>query len=154
MASGIFSAPEIGSAQAVGVKNNGIKEYTHDIIYPVSDIRRAQFTANKQLEFRWRSDSSRYFLPSQSKMVVSYEVAFADPAGNRFLADKLHDDVRITAAPNTCLFDGGMRYSQNSVTVENQTEPYTAAMTSLLMKSDLAEQRLSSSTVTRRPDRV
>ena len=39
MASGIFSAPEIGSAQAVGVKNNGIKEYTHDIIYPVSDIR-------------------------------------------------------------------------------------------------------------------
>ena len=138
MASGIFSAPEIGSAQAVGVKNNGIKEYTHDIIYPVSDIRRAQFTANKQLEFRWRSDSSRYFLPSQSKMVVSYEVAFADPAGSRFLTDTLHDDVRITAAPNTCIFDGGMRYSQNSVTVENQTQPYTAAMTSLLMKSDLA----------------
>jgi hypothetical protein len=138
MASGIFSAPEIGSAQAVGVKNNGIKEYTHDIIYPVSDIRRAQFTANKQLEFRWRSDSSRYFLPSQSKMVVSYEVAFGDPAGSRFLTDTLHDDVRITAAPNTCIFDGGMRYSQNSVTVENQTQPYTAAMTSLLMKSDLA----------------
>ena len=138
MASGIFSAPEIGSAQAVGVKNNGIKEYTHDIIYPVSDIRRAQFTANKQLEFRWRSDSSRYFLPSQSKMVVSYEVAFADPAGDKFLTDTLHDAVRITAAPNTCIFDGGMRYSQNSVTVENQTQPYTAAMTSLLMKSDLA----------------
>ena len=76
MASRIFSAPEIGSAQAVGVKNNGIKEYKHDIIYPVSDIRLAQFTANKQLEFRWRSDSSLFFLPPQSKMVESYEVAF------------------------------------------------------------------------------
>jgi hypothetical protein len=35
-------------------------------------------------------------------------------------------NVRMTAAPNTCLFDGGMRYLQNSVVIENQTEPYTA----------------------------
>jgi hypothetical protein len=33
-------------------------------------------------------------------------------------------NVRITAAPNNSLFDGGVRYLQNSVVVENQTQPY------------------------------
>ena len=47
-------------------------------------------------------------------------------------------NVRMTAAPNTCLFDGGMRYLQNSVVVENQTEPYTACMAQLVTKTDLA----------------
>jgi hypothetical protein len=36
--------------------------------------------------------------------------------------------VRVTAAPNTALFDGGMRYLQNNVTVEHQPHPYTSAM--------------------------
>lgn len=31
--------------------------------------------------------------------------------------------VRITAAPNTALFDGGVRYLQNNVTIEQQPQP-------------------------------
>jgi|EP01047_Picozoa_sp_COSAG01_P031476 hypothetical protein len=29
---------------------------------------------------------------------------------------------------NTVIFDGGMRYLQNNVTVEHQPHPYTSAM--------------------------
>jgi hypothetical protein len=47
-------------------------------------------------------------------------------------------NVRITAAPNTSLFDGGVRYLQNSVVVENQTQPYSACMAQLLTKTDVA----------------
>jgi hypothetical protein len=54
------------------------------------------------------------------------------------VAPGLIRNVRMTAAPNTCLFDGGMRYLQNSVVVENQTEPYTAAMAQLVTKTDIA----------------
>ena len=46
--------------------------------------------------------------------------------------------MRITAAPNTSLFDGGVRYLQNSVVVENQTQPYSACMAQLLTKTDVA----------------
>ena len=46
--------------------------------------------------------------------------------------------MRITAAPNTSLFDGGVRYLQNSVVVENQTQPYSARMAQLLTKTDVA----------------
>ena len=59
----IFSSPEIGDPRAVGVKNGGVKEFTSDIIYPVSRITDKDFTVSKQLEFRWRSDSSRFWSP-------------------------------------------------------------------------------------------
>ena len=49
------------------------------------------------------------------------KVDLATPEG----ADAVKN-VRITAAPNTSLFDGGVRYLQNSVVVENQTQPYSA----------------------------
>ena len=132
----IFSSPEIGDPRAVGVKNGGVKEFTSDIIYPVSRITDKEFTASKQLEFRWRSDSSRFWSPRDTKLMVSYEVAFGKAAD---LVDNFaHDDTRITAAPNTCLFDGGMKYIANSTVIENQTEPYTAAMAQLLTKTDIS----------------
>eukprot|EP01047_Picozoa_sp_COSAG01_P098453 COSAG01_NODE_28641_length_656_cov_1.263914_1_plen_198_part_10 len=61
-------------------------------------------------------------------------------------------NVRMTAAPNTCLFDGGMRYLQNSVVVENQTQPYTAAMAQLVTKTDLAGTDTAGGTLSLRKD--
>ena len=52
-------------------------------------------------------------------------------------SDKVRS-VRVTAAPNTAIFDGGMRYLQNNVTVEHQPHPYTSAMAQLLTKTDVA----------------
>jgi len=142
----VFSAPEIGSAQAVGIKNSGIREFTHDVINPVSRIERDQFTGSKQLEFRWRSDSSRFWSPRDSKLKVTYDVAFASTAGS---FDKpnvsAHNSVRMSAIPNTVIFGGGQRYMQNSVLIENQTDPVTVGMANLLMKTDYAGSDTSGS---------
>eukprot|EP01047_Picozoa_sp_COSAG01_P051827 COSAG01_NODE_5385_length_4293_cov_19.521221_7_plen_321_part_00 len=163
----IFSAPTVGDPRATGIKNGGIKAFESDIVYPVSRLVNDQFKAGRQLEFRWRSDSNRFWSPRDTKMYVKYAVQFgeargapnvdtartmdmssggpsvATPTAAQIAANKrsimeVTSRVRITAAPNTCLFDGGMRYLQNSVVVENQTEPYTAAMAQLVTKTDLA----------------
>jgi hypothetical protein len=158
----IFSAPTIGDPRATGVKNGGIKAFESDIVYPVSRLVDSQFTPGKQLEFRWRSDSNRFWSPRDTKLYVKYQLQFGAPHGAvdgnadittaaddvlNFDATTLDNskaqlarikNVRMTAAPNTCLFDGGMRYLQNSVVVENQTEPYTACMAQLVTKTDLA----------------
>eukprot|EP01047_Picozoa_sp_COSAG01_P076758 COSAG01_NODE_13588_length_1562_cov_26.902939_1_plen_502_part_01 len=146
----IFSAPQIGDPRATGIKNGGIKAFESDIVYPVSRLTTPDGTwsGGKQLEFRWRSDSSRFWSPRDTKLYVKYKVGFgpkasasangapqnlATPAG----VDAVKN-VRITAAPNTSLFDGGVRYLQNSVVVENQTQPYSACMAQLLTKTDVA----------------
>eukprot|EP01047_Picozoa_sp_COSAG01_P074293 COSAG01_NODE_12370_length_1751_cov_75.621065_1_plen_268_part_10 len=232
----IFSAPQIGDPRATGIKNGGIKAFESDIVYPVSRLTTPDGTwsGGKQLEFRWRSDSSRFWSPRDTKLYVKYKVGFgpgmnvlgtqtltgvaglellsAMPKGARctmgnavgtlasdatgsaptFVIDvskgtfvkgtgatahslvievggeknEIPNDniatvgalvkptapvdlttaagadavknVRITAAPNTSLFDGGVRYLQNSVVVENQTQPYSACMAQLLTKTDVA----------------
>jgi hypothetical protein len=225
----IFSAPQIGDPRATGIKNGGIKAFESDIVYPVSRLTTPDGTwsGGKQLEFRWRSDSSRFWSPRDTKLYVKYKVGFgqsvnvlntqlvtlaaattvAIPAGTRCIQDSVAGttasnvnigattftldvskgtflgtnpitvhlaagdqqfaptditsigalteptepmdlskaadvdtvrNVRITAAPNTSLFDGGVRYLQNSVVVENQTQPYSACMAQLLTKTDVA----------------
>ena len=148
----IFSAPTIGDPRATGIKNGGIKAFESDIVYPVSRLVDDNFTAGKQMEFRWRSDSNRFWSPRDTKLYVKYQVMFGNQHGEqntgaaktygtdaatRKAALAAAKNVRITAAPNTCLFDGGIRYLQNSVVVENQTEPYTAAMAQLVTKTDI-----------------
>ena len=130
----IFSAPEIGDPRATGIKNGGVTSFGADIVYPTSRLTTPDGTwsGGKQLEFRWRSDSSRFWSPRDTKLYVKYKVGFGPKAGEtdgaaQNLATAAGVDavknVRITAAPNTSLFDGGVRYLQNSVVVENQTEP-------------------------------
>eukprot|EP01047_Picozoa_sp_COSAG01_P080080 COSAG01_NODE_15429_length_1338_cov_1.388216_1_plen_53_part_10 len=50
----VFSAPEINSPESVGVKSGGIKAFDTDVIRPVSNIIRDEFSGPKQLEFRFR----------------------------------------------------------------------------------------------------
>jgi hypothetical protein len=177
----IFSAPQIGDPRATGIKNGGIKAFESDIVYPVSRLVGPQFTPGKQMEFRWRSDSNRFWSPRDTKLYVRYKLKFGTPTGTAdggggiaTAADDLIDfggdngstvslahsrarrdmikNVRMTAAPNTCLFDGGMRYLQNSVVVENQTQPYTAAMAQLVTKTDLAGTDTAGGTLSLRKD--
>jgi hypothetical protein len=49
--------------RAVGLKNGGLREITHDIINVVSRAERGAFQSGVQQELRWRSDSSRMWLP-------------------------------------------------------------------------------------------
>jgi len=138
----VFSAPEINSAEAVGVKSGGIRAFDQDVVYSVSRLVRDEAQGSKQLEFRWRSDSSRFFSPKDTKLLVEYEMAFCKTAGT-FEDPAGYTGCRFTAAPNTALFDGGAKYMQNSTLIENSTEPYTQAMCSLLMKTDIAAGMMS-----------
>ena len=144
----IFSAPQVGEARATGIHERGIKAFESDIVYPVSRLTTPDNTwsGGKQLEFRWRSDSSRFWSPRDTRLYVKYKVGFGPKAGQANGAPQdlttsggidAVRNVRLTAAPNTALFDGGVRYLQNSVVVENQTQPYSAAMAQLLMKTDV-----------------
>jgi hypothetical protein len=144
----IFSAPTIGDPRAVGIKNGGISKFETDIVRPMTRLSTDDDTwaAGKQLEFRFRSDSSRFFSPKDSRLYVKYKLEFGQPVGGGTTvpldlstaadADKVKS-VRVTAAPNTVLFDGGVRYLQNNVMVEHNPHPYTAAMAQLLTKSDI-----------------
>jgi hypothetical protein len=73
----IFSAPTIGEPRAVGIKNGGIQQVETDIVRPMSRLSTDDDTwqAGKQMEFRWRSDSSRYWSPRDTRLYVKYMVA-------------------------------------------------------------------------------
>ena len=133
-----WSAPPADSPAAVGLKNGGLSEMTTDIIYPASRQIDGEFTGGRQLEFRWRSDSSRHWLPRESRLHVKYEFKFGETSstgsgdGGNCLIDigkkapknrldgtgvEPNANVGFTAAPNASLFDQA-RYLMNSVSVE------------------------------------
>jgi len=152
-----WSAPPADSPAAVGLKNGGLSEMTTDIIYPASRQIDGEFTGGRALEFRWRSDSSRHWLPRESRLHVKYEFKFGETSttGSGTKSNHLVDigqaapkdrtgsgtrpnaNVGFTAAPNASLFDQA-RYLMNSVTVENQPHYYTTAAAQLLTKVDIA----------------
>jgi hypothetical protein len=155
-----WTAPTADSPAAVGLKNGGLREITTDIIYPVSRAEKGSFQSGVQQEFRWRSDSSRYWLPRESRLYAEIEFAFGEtaltgsgvqsnnffaigkkapktvPAG--YVAGTEHSggappncNVALTAAPAHALFDQS-RFVMNGVTVENQPNLYDTACAQLL----------------------
>ena len=73
-----WTAPLADSPAAVGLKNGGLSEITQDIIYPASRPIDGDFSSGRSLEYRFRSDSSRHWLPRESRMLVEYEFAFGE----------------------------------------------------------------------------
>ena len=103
-----------------------LREITTDIIYPVSRAEKGSFQSGVQQEFRWRSDSSRHWLPRESRLLCEIEFAFGETAltgtgngDNEFMAMgkaapknrtdgtgvKPNANVALTAAPLHSLFD-------------------------------------------------
>jgi hypothetical protein len=76
-------APLANSPQAVGLKNGGLSEITSDILYPASRLQDGDFQSGRTLEWRWRADSSRHFLPRESRMFIEYEFAFGETVDGR-----------------------------------------------------------------------
>ena len=149
-----WTAPLADSPAAVGLKNGGLSEITQDIIYPASRLIDGDFSSGRSLEFRFRSDSSRHWLPRESRMLVEYEFAFGETSqtgtgdkDNKLIniGDKAprwkvkgsppNGNVAMTAAPNASLFDQA-RFVMNSVTLENQPNYYDVACAHLLTKTD------------------
>ena len=72
----LFKAPQIGEPRATGVKNGGVTSYETRILQPVSRIVGESFTSGKQIEFRYRSSSSSFFNPRETKLAVKYKLKF------------------------------------------------------------------------------
>ena len=113
----LFKAPQIGEPRSVGVKNGGVTSYETSIINPVTRIVGDAFEAGKQIEFRWRSSSSRYHNPRETKLGVRYRVKFGNRVGeangSALTGEEVPSNVRFTACPNTCLFSDGAQYQVN-----------------------------------------
>lgn len=138
----VFSAPKVGSPRAIGSRYGNTSGTSTDIIYPVSKLVNGQFQSGRTLEFNWKSDKHRFWLPRSTRLVVHYEAKFgevdttcadaevgpADSTGAR-----PSNSVRFTAMPNTSLFGTGQaRFVQNSVVVDNTNHLYDQAMVQLL----------------------
>ena len=164
----LFKAPQIGEPRSVGVKNGGVTSYDTRIVKPVSRIVGDSVTPGTQVEFRWRSSSSAYHNPRETKLAIKYQVMFGPQVG---VDGKLQSDisagatnaavagaqcpsnVRFTACPNTCLFGDGAQYQVNSTMVENQVNYYQAAMVKLYTKYDSnADSSGSCGLISRRKD--
>ena len=147
-------APLANSPQAVGLKNGGLSEITSDILYPASRLQDGDFQSGRTLEWRWRADSSRHFLPRESRMFIEYEFAFGETgltgsgtAHNKYInlgrkapqsvtkGARPNANIAMSAAPNAALFDSA-RFVMNSVTLENQPNYYDTAAANLMTKTD------------------
>lgn len=149
----VFASPEIGAPEATPPRNGGIRQRTRDIVYPVMKTDGASFKKGKRVEFRFRSDSSRFVSFRDTNVVVRLETKFipanqsADDSSKRVYTGNKETlrNLRFTAAPCTSLFSGGYDYQCNSVTIENQPHPYEAAMLNLITKGDSAASVTSAS---------
>ena len=159
----LFKAPQIGEPRSTGVKNGGVTSYDTRIVKPVSRIVGDSVTPGTQVEFRWRSSSSAYHNPRETKLAVKYQVMLGPTtndagvtagATNDAVQGKfLPSNVRFTACPNTCLFGDGAQYQVNSTMIENQPNYYDACKVKMYTKyDDNADTSGSCGLITRRKD--
>ena len=154
----LFKAPQIGEPRSVGVKNGGVTSYDTRIIAPTSRIVGDSVESGKQVSFRWRSSSSAYHNPRETKLAVRYKLKFGPLTGagnalNAVTGGALPSNVRFTACPNTALFADGCSYQVNSTMIENQPNYYDACKVKLYTKyDDAADTSGSCGLITRRKD--
>ena len=147
-----FDVPGLDDlSKAIGVKNSGVKEFTHDRVFPVTRLvsQDGTLTSGKVWEARFRSDSSRWINWRESKLNITYEVLVtnngATPGTAPGVAVAIPATTRMTALPGHAIFNGGMRYTLNSTVVENNVTPYQSAMVALLTRTDTFDTQTSGS---------
>ena len=146
-----FDLPNLDSEQdrvrALGVKNSGVKEFSFDRVFPVNRLNSqdGSLVGGKVLEFRIRSDSSRWINWRETKIQATFEAkvltaGVQDPQGawttEPDYLSQMSMDTRVVACPLHATFDGGMSYTLNSQLVENNTHPHQSAMIALHTRTD------------------
>ena len=138
----VFSAPEVGSAEAIQGRGSTAGTST-DIIYPVSKLLKGQFQPGRTLEFNWKSSPDRWWHPKSTRLVVHYKARFGEvdstcasatvgPVDS--LGARPSKSISFTPLPNTSLFGTGqVRYTNNGIVCENSNHLYDQAMTQLLL---------------------
>ena len=120
-----FDLPNLDSEQdrvrALGVKNSGVKEFSFDRVFPVNRLNSqdGSLVGGKVLEFRIRSDSSRWINWRETKIQATFEAkvltaGVQDPQGawttEPDYLSQMSMDTRVVACPLHATFDGGMSY--------------------------------------------
>ena len=157
-----WQPPAANDPRAIGLKNGGLSDIAVDVIYPASRLVDQDFQAGSQLEFRWRSDSARQFVPRESRLFVEYDIVLGETASTGSGTEKTrivnpgepapkrldaaasgrargappNGNLAFSAAPNAQLFSQA-RLMMNSVTVENNPHYPTTAMAHLRTKTEL-----------------
>eukprot|EP01049_Picozoa_sp_SAG25_P018968 SAG25_NODE_5727_length_626_cov_0.963947_1_plen_201_part_01 len=138
----VFSAPEVGSAEAIQGRGSTAGTST-DIIYPVSKLVKGQFQPGRTIEYNFKSSPDRWWHPKSTRLVVHYKAVFgevdstcADPTVGP--ADSTgarpSKSVSFTPLPNTSLFGTGQaRFTANGVVCENSNHLYDQSMVQLLL---------------------
>eukprot|EP01043_Picozoa_sp_COSAG02_P033621 COSAG02_NODE_2303_length_9183_cov_6.229369_6_plen_546_part_00 len=138
----VFSAPKVGSSEAIGSRYGDISGTSTDIIYPVSKLVNDQFQEGRTIEFNWKSDKHRHWHPRSTRLVHEFEFKFGEvdetctnltEGPQPSSGVRPSKSVRFTALPGHALYGNGQaRFVQNSVVLENQNHLYDAAMVQLL----------------------
>ena len=74
----VFSAPKVGSSEAIGSRYGDISGTSTDIIYPVSKLVNDQFQEGRTIEFNWKSDKHRHWHPRSTRLVHEFEFKFGE----------------------------------------------------------------------------
>ena len=91
----VFSAPEIGSAEAIQGRGSTAGTST-DIIYPVSKLVKGQFQPGRTIEYNFKSSPDRWWHPKSTRLVVHYKAVFGEVDST--CADPLKGPVDSTGA--------------------------------------------------------
>ena len=130
----------------LGPKNGGTAAYDKMIVQPVSQPGGANaLVSGTAVNFRFRSDSSKYINYRESRLYCRWSVAIGPPqnaagdaaAGAARSRSTLPPNLRMAACPNSACFGGGAKYTLNGTVVENMPDRYyEVACANLWAKQD------------------
>jgi hypothetical protein len=163
-----FSFREIGDPAAVGSKFGSVAGHETRVIYPEQKLTRSEFKPGRVLSWKWNSDGMAAWKPRDSRLYVEYKIAVGEVTETACVPAKGAQDgtgvataqrpapsLRMACLCNTALFDSGLRFIHNGVTIENVPNAYTVAMAMVLLNvnQEATDTAASNSLVTLRKDR-
>ena len=148
-----FNAPAIGDPRAVGSKFGSSSGTSTDIIFPVSKQVDSAFQPGRTLEFAFKSDQHRFWSPKNTRLSVDYELIFGETeetcsdvqVGPQDLAAPPSRSLRMTAMPNSTLFDSQVRFVANNTVIEQSNYYSDLCQAQLLTTSNIEGTNTSAS---------
>lgn len=140
-----FSFREVGDPAAVGSKYGSAAGHQTRVIYPEQKLTRGEFRSGRVLSWKWNSDGMAAWKPRDTRLFVEYRIACGEvtetATSSTVGARTGQANAGVPAAPslrmaclcNTALFDSGLRFIHNGVTIENIPSAYTVAMAMVLL---------------------
>jgi hypothetical protein len=163
-----FGFYEISDPRAVGSKFGSVAGHETRVIYPEQKLTRSEFKPGRVLSWKWNSDGMAAWKPRDSRLYVEYKIAVGEVTETACVPAKGAQDgsavttaqrpapsLRMACLCNTALFDSGLRFIHNGVTIENVPNAYTVAMAMVLLNvnQEATDTAASNSLVTLRKDR-